>query len=206
MMILHQRGVTGTQPAAAIGIDDIPDTLQRRNMRMAADNPIDIFAPCFVPHGLFKIIDKMQSFLSLLANELGQRERFNRAVDNDGHVRMPANQIEQQIVKTVAPAGYMAADQRTVELVAMQDQHAPSIRQRMKNFIFDRDAHAPRKAQPPQDRQGADCFVMIAGQVEYFCAFMPLAHQFVQHSRDVVMPVPAFGKFPPVDNVTDKIE
>lgn len=60
------------QPTAAIGVDNIANVFQGRDMGMATNNSVDMFAARFAENFLFKIIDKMQSLLPLLANEFCQ--------------------------------------------------------------------------------------------------------------------------------------
>lgn len=114
--------------------------------------------------------------------------------------------IHDLVIDHVTDAGEMAAQDLTVELVAVDNQKPPVIGGFVDDFIADCDLCSFGESPPPQWRYDTNRFIMIAGHINQLCTLVDFACQLVKDTVVILVPVPALGEFPAVDYIADEVK
>ena len=76
----------------------------------------------------------------------------------------------------------------------------------MDDFIFDCDFETTGDIIAGEEVEAAHFFIVVAGQIGDFCAFVAHADECFQHFCAFFCPVPAFVEFPAVNDITNQVE
>ena len=119
---------------------------------------------------------------------------------------MAADEIHDGVIDAVAPLGQASSEDFAIELIAVQNEEAPSVIRFVNGFVGDFDIGAIGKAFANKGGEPAYFFVMVAGQENDFCALGELGGEFVKDAVAVFGPVPALMQFPTVDDIADEVK
>ncbi len=175
-------------------------------MCMAADNSFYIAASCFTGEGAFVIVEDVEGDLSVIGEEFGQGETFDRPFHRNIDGAAFLQSVRDEIIQPVGHARYRAAQKGAVKLVSMHDKKITAIGAFVNGAVPDLDVHAAGITKALYQGEVPHGFVMVTGNIDDGRSFMRLPEQFIKNFVDRFGPVPAFVKLPSVDNIADKIQ
>ncbi len=173
---------------------------------MTADDAFDIASAGFAYQGAFEIVEDVEGHLPMIGEEFRKREAFDLPFYFDIQRQSFLYSIDNEIIETVAPAGHRAAQERAVELIAVKYQKFAAIDKAVDYPVSDLNAEATRVAYAFEHGDMPHGFIVVAGDIDDLGAFMCFSEKLIENFADRFVPVPAFMKFPSIDDVADQIE